>query len=176
VNRGQSTRINVGKTSGLAQDERKVGEDDNEPYGLASNNPIDDPPFSLQEEVEGKKVFNVTIYPRGINIFFNGSTQNFDILKDHLKNVIINIILEFKFELEGKRGKTITTTTKIKCSFGEDNYQNRVKISLKCEETQNLPVLTKDEVDKLESMKKTIVAMSNTSNSFSMVDWLQSSL
>ncbi len=162
---GQSTRNNVGKTSGLSQDERKVGEDDNEPSRLLLNNFINDPPFSLQEEVEGKKVFNVIIYPRGASIFFNISIQNFDIPKDHLKNVIINPILEFKFELEGKHGKTITTITKTKCNFEKDNYQNKVKISLKCEKTQNPFGLRKDKVDKWESMKKTIVVMLNTSNS-----------
>ncbi len=162
--RGQSTRINVGKTNDLPQDEKKVGEDDNEPSGLASDNPIDDPPFSLQEEVEGKKVLNVTIYPKRASIFLNISTQNFHIPEDHLKNVIINPILEFKFELVGKHGKTITTTTKTKCHFGEDKYHNRIKISLKCEETQNPPRLTKDEVDKLESMEKTTIVTSNISN------------
>jgi hypothetical protein len=87
-----------------------------------------------------------------------------------LKNATISPILEFKFELEGKHGKTITTTTKTKCSFGEDNYnpsyyQNRIKISLKCEEAQNPPRLTKDEVDKLERIKKTVEVTSNTSDS-----------
>ncbi|CAN5972833.1 unnamed protein product [Sphagnum jensenii] len=159
---GQSTRNNVGKTSGLPLDERKAGEDE--------DNPIDDPPFSLHKEVERKKVLDVTIYPRGAGTFFNKSTDDFDIPKDHLKNAIISPILEFKFELEGKHGKTITTTTKTKCSFGKDNhnpsyYQNKIKISLKCEEAQNPPRLTKDEVEKLEPIKKTITVMSNTSNS-----------
>jgi len=36
---------------------------------------------------------------------------------------------------------------------------------LKCEEAQNPPRLTKDEVEKLEPIKKTVTIMSNTSNS-----------
>jgi len=119
---GQSTRNNVGKTSGLPLDERKAGEDDSKPFILGLDNPIDDPPFSLQEEVEEKKILNLTICPKGAGTFFNKSTDNFDIPKDHLKNAIISPILEFKFELEGKHGKTITTTTKTKCSFGKDNH------------------------------------------------------
>jgi hypothetical protein len=76
------------------------------------------------------------IYPRRDGIFFDGSTQEICMVEDHLKNATISPILEFKFELEGKHGKTITTTTKTKCSFGEDNYnpsyyQNRIKICLK---------------------------------------------
>jgi len=170
VIRGQSTRINVGETSGLPQDEREVGEDDSKPSVLVLDSAIDDPPFSLQEEVERKKVLNVIIYPRGAGIFFDGSTQEICMVEDHLKNAIISPILEFKFELEGKHGKTITTTTKTKCSFGEDNYnpsyyQNIIKISLKCEEAQNPPRLTKDEVDRLEPIKKTVVVTSNTSDS-----------
>jgi hypothetical protein len=167
---GQSTRNNVGKTSGLPLDERKASEDDSKPSILGLDNPIDDPPFSLQEEVEEKKVLNVMIYPRGAGTFFNRSANNFDIPEDHLKNARISPILEFKFELEGKHGKTITTTTKTKCSFGKDNhnpsyYQNKIKISLECEEAQNPPMLTKDEVEKLEPIKKTVTVMSNTSDS-----------
>lgn len=112
----------------------------------------------------------MTIYPRKAGTFFDRSTNNFDIPEDHLKNATISPILEFNFELEGKHGKTITTTTKTKCSFGENNhnpsyYQNKIKISLKCEEAQNPPRLTKDEVEKLEPVKKTVTVMSNTSDS-----------
>jgi hypothetical protein len=98
--------------------------DDCKPYVGMLDNPIDNPPFSLQEEVEGKKVFNVIVYPRGANTFFNRSIQNLDIPKDHFKNVIINPFLEFKLELEGKHGKTITTIIKTKCNFGENTYNS----------------------------------------------------